>query len=341
MSRSKQPGCTRHFSAENPTPRYTGLPTFFRAPWVDLNASLESILSEVDIGLIGVPYDGGVTNRPGARFGPRQVRAVSAGNVRRVNQATGVAPFDLGLQVADVGDAHVDHPYELTKAHSEIEEHFRRLGNLGLLLVAVGGDHSVTLPILRALATPDASASPHPMGLIHIDAHADTGDNYGGSRFHHGAPFKVATDEGLIDPKRTIQVGIRGSINHPGMWEFSHTSGMRVVPMEEVTQLGCEGVLAEIKRVVGSGPCYVSFDIDALDPAFAPGTGTPEIGGLTSLEAQTLVRGLADFDIRGADLVEVAPPFDSADITSLAGANLTFELLCVAAQAKLRSKGSA
>ena len=204
--------------------------------------------------------------------------------------------------------------------------------------LAVGGDHSVTLPILRALADKHET----PLGLIHIDAHCDTGDGYGGSRFHHGAPFKVAVDEGILDPKRTIQIGIRGTLNNPDMWSFSYESGMTVLPIDECQDV--PNVLREIKSVIGTSgmPTYISFDIDSLDPAFAPGTGTPEIGGLTPLQAQQIIRGLGDkalnLNLVGADCVEVSPPDDVGSLTSLAGANIVFELLCVLRESFFRTQ---
>jgi len=326
-----------------PVPRYAGLTSFFRAPHVDMHARRDD-LSGVDIGLLGVPYDGGCSNQPGARYGPRGVRAQSVSNVRRVNQATGAAPFDSGLRIADLGDAHVSRPFELVGAHDEIEAHMTPLLAAGITPLSVGGDHSISLPLLRAFRAQRGPSAP-PLGLIHVDAHCDTGDDYGGSRFHHGAPFKIAVDEGLIDPKRTVQIGIRGSLAFADVWAFSRASGMRVIGVDECFELGVRGVLAETRRVVGDAPVYLSFDIDALDPAFAPGTGTPEVGGLTTLFAQQLIRGLgatathAPLDLVGADLVEVSPPIDVGELTSLAAANLLFEMLCVTSQAVVRRRG--
>lgn len=302
-------------------PRYVGIPTFFRAP-------LCESLDDTDIGIIGVPFDGGVTSRPGARHGPREVRNQST-MVRMKNQATGISPHEL-CKVADVGDAWVPSPFELTGSHASIQQAFERLHARNILPLAVGGDHSISLPILRAIA------SGRPVGMIHIDAHCDTGDDYMGSRFHHGAPFSRAVEEGLLDPKRTVQIGIRGSINDLDLWKFSHDSGMRVIYMEEFHQLGVEQTMAEARRIVGDGPVYISFDIDSLDPAFAPGTGTPEIGGLSSLEAQLLIRGCQGLQVVGADLVEVSPAFDASGNTALAGANLLFELLCVLSESRAR-----
>ena len=302
-------------------PRYTGLPTFLRAPWTD-------DLANVDIGIVGVPFDGGVTNRPGARHGPREVRNQSS-LIRLNNQATGVAPHSL-CRVADIGDAWVPSPFELQHSHDCIEHYFRLIKAANVMPLAIGGDHSVSLPILRAIAA-DA-----PLAMVHIDAHCDTGDDYMGSKFHHGAPFRRAVDEGLLSPEHVIQIGIRGSVNDSDVWAFSHESGMRVMYMEEFHASGVDAVLQEVHQLIGDRACYVSFDIDSLDPAFAPGTGTPEIGGITTLEAQLLIRGLTGLNLVGADLVEVAPPFDHAGLTAMAAANLMFELLCVLAQCRGR-----
>ena len=307
-------------------PRYTGLRTFLRAPY-------ENDLHRVDLGLVGVPFDGGVTNRPGARYGPSGVRDASQ-MVRTVNQATRVAPYDCDVRICDIGDAVVTSPFELQGSHAEIERAFDECVQRDVWPLAVGGDHSVTLPILRSLR----KRQDEPMGLIHIDAHADTGENYGGSKFHHGAPFARAVEEGLIDPKRTIQIGIRGSIADANQWSFSHESGMRVVYMQEFYETmrspaGVDGIADEIYRVLGdpSAPCYLSVDIDALDPSFAPGTGTPEIGGISTLEMQLLIRSLSRLEnLVGADLVEVSPPFDNTGNTSMTGAMILFEMLCVA-----------
>ena len=299
-------------------PRYSGLASFFRTPLVDQ-------LDGVDIGVIGVPFDGGVTNRTGARHGPRAVREQTT-LVRRYNQATGVGPFDLA-RVADLGDAWLEQPYELTSALKEIQAFFDKVYQSRVVPLSVGGDHSVTLPILRALAKDG------PLGMVHIDAHCDTGDDYLGSRFHHGAPFRRAVEEGLLDPKRVIQIGIRGSLNHPDMWQFSHDTGMRVVYMEEFTDRGWRWAAEEARRVAGSGPTYLSFDVDGLDPVYAPGTGTPESGGLTMVEAQRLIRELAGLDFVGGDVVEVSPPFDPSGLTAQNAANVLFEILCVLALA--------
>jgi guanidinopropionase len=303
-------------------PRYVGLPTFMRAPYA------EQDWSAVDIGLIGVPYDGGVTNRPGARHGPREVRNQSS-LMRRINQATGVCPYELA-RIADIGNAVVERPFVLTEAHEQIGAFYERVLAAGVVPLSVGGDHSISLPILRVLGRD------RPGGMVHIDAHCDTGDDYLGSRFHHGAPFRRAVEEGVLDPSRTIQIGIRGGINERDVWGFSHDSRMRVIYMHEIPDLGLDAVIAEARRVAGDGPTYLSFDIDSIDPAFAPGTGTPEIGGLTSFEAQRLVRGLSGIDVIGGDMVEVSPPFDPSGNTALVGASILFEMLCVTAEAVAR-----
>lgn len=302
-------------------PRYSGIASFFRTPVVD-DATV------VDIGVVGIPFDGGVTNRTGARHGPRAVREQTT-LVRRYNQATGVGPFDL-VRVADLGDAWLESPYELSGALREIEAFFTKLHAAGTVPLSVGGDHSVTLPVLRALGKGE------PLGLVHIDAHCDTGDDYLGSRFHHGAPFRRAVEEGLIDPRRTIQIGIRGSLNQPDMWKFSHDSGMRVIYIEEFNDKGWRWAAEQARQVVGNAPAYLSFDVDALDPVFAPGTGTPEAGGLTMIEAQRLIRELGTLDLIGADVVEVSPPFDTGTLTAQNAANVLFEVLCVLAQAAQR-----
>ena len=312
---------TLDYSDPRQRPRFTGLATFFRMPYEEDFAG-----KGLDIGVCGVPYDGGVTNRPGPRHGPREVRNQSS-LIRGINQATGAKPFD-DCNVADIGDAWIEKPFELVGAHNEIQDYFTKVKAAGIRPLTCGGDHSVSLPILRALAKDG------PVGMIHIDAHADTGDDYGGSRFHHGAPFKVAVDEGLLDPNRVAQIGIRGTLYSEDMWKFSYDSGMRVMLMEEVEEKGWRAAMGEALQFVGDGPIYVSFDIDSLDPAFAPGTGTPEAGGLTMREAQGMIRMLKGQNIIGADMVEVSPPFDTGGITALNGATVMFELLCVMAAAK-------
>lgn len=322
MDPLKQPQRYPEMADPQAQPRYVGIPTFFRCPHTQ-------DLSACDVGLIGVPFDGGVTNRAGTRHGPREVRNQSS-LLRRYNAATGAGPF-ANARVRDLGDCWIEQPYELVGAQAEIEAFYRRVVGAGVVPVSVGGDHSITLPILRAVA---ASG---PLGLVHIDAHGDTGDDYMGSRFHHGAPFRRAVEEGLIDPARTIQIGLRGTSTVPGgMWEYSERAGMRVMPMDEVHDRGWRWAVEEALRVAGSGPCYLSFDIDSLDPVWAPGTGTPEAGGLSSIEALRMMRGLMGLDVVGADLVEVSPPFDLGGLTAFHGASVLFEILCLAVEARTR-----
>ncbi|MDE2514915.1 MAG: agmatinase [Rhodospirillales bacterium] len=309
----KQP--TRYHDLADPQalPRHTGIASFFRAP-------IATAAEEADIAIIGIPFDGGVTHRSGCRHGPRAVREQSC-LLRRIN-ADGVAPF-RNTRVRDLGDCWLEFPYELQGALDEIAGFYQRVLGAGAVPLSVGGDHSVSLPVLRAVA------AHRPVGMIHIDAHCDTGDDYMGSRFHHGAPFRRAVEEGLLDPARVIQIGIRGTTNDPAMWRFSRDSGMRVLGMDEFQDRGWQFALAEARRVAGSGPVYLSFDIDSLDPAEAPGTGTPEAGGIRVIEALRLLRGLAGLDFVGADLVEVAPPFDHGSITAFNGASILFEELCL------------
>jgi guanidinopropionase len=299
-------------------PRHTGIASFFRAPIAENPA-------DADIALIGVPFDGGVTHRSGARHGPRAVRDQST-LLRRINAATGVAPFSRA-RVRDLGDCWLEFPYELSGALDEIATYFREVHAAGAVPLSVGGDHSISLPILRAIA------EHRPVGMVHIDAHCDTGDDYMGSRFHHGAPFRRATEEGLLDPKRVIQIGIRGSTNDPDLWGFSLRSGMRVLAMEEFDDKGWRYAAEEAQRVAGGGPVYLSFDIDSLDPSQAPGTGTPEAGGITVLQALRLLRALRGIDFVGGDLVEVSPPFDVGSLTAFNGASVLFEILCLLTEA--------
>ena len=313
----KQPAKYQDFRDPQAHPRYTGIASFFRAP-------PSQALEEVDIGIIGVPFDGGVTNRSGTRHGPRAVREQST-LLRRINSVTRVMPFATA-RVRDLGDCWIEQPYELETALREIEGFLRTVTGAGVVPLSVGGDHSISLPILRAVAANG------PVGMVHIDAHCDTGDDYMGSRFHHGAPFRRAVDEGLLDPARVIQIGIRGTTNDPDMWGFSQRSGMRVLPMDEFADKGWRFAAQEAKRVVGEGPVYLTFDIDSLDPSQAPGTGTPEAGGITALEALRLLRELRGIDFVGGDLVEVAPPFDVGSLTAFNGASVLFEILCLLAE---------
>lgn len=297
-------------------PRYTEIATFMRAP---LAHSLEG----VDIGLIGVPTDLGVTNRPGARHGPREIRNASS-LMRTVNLALGVNPYSL-CRIADLGDVRLSHRFDLEKQVEEIAAFYRKVHAAGVRPVSAGGDHSITYPIFKAIA------AAQPIGMVHIDAHCDTWGEFYGSKFTHGAPFRLAVEDGLLDPKRTIQIGIRGGQNFMDGIEFSLSHGMRVVFMDEFAALGVERVIAEALKIVGDGPTYISFDVDGLDPVYAPGTGTPEIGGITTLEALRLLRGLRGLNLIGGDVVEVAPPYDQTGNTALVGASIMFEIICLIA----------
>ena len=287
--------------------------------------------AEVDIALVGVPYDGATENRPGPRHGPREIRNMSS-FIRAVHHATRINPHAL-CRVADLGDVAFSNPFDIEASHADITAFYRTLHAAGVAPLSAGGDHSVSLPILRAVAAGG------PVGMVHIDAHTDTCDEEFGEKFTHGTPFRRAVEEGLLDPKRTVQIGIRGTQNSEESWDFSLESGMRVIFIEEFTRLGVDAVIAEARRVVGEGPVYVSFDIDSLDPAFAPGTGTPEVGGMTPIEAQALLRGLRGLALIGGDVVEVSPPFDPSGNTALVGATMMYEILCVLAEAVARRKG--
>ena len=298
-------------------PRYCGIPTFMRTPY-------ETDLSKVDIALVGVPYDGAVEARSGARQGPRQIRDMSS-MMRAIHHVTRINPYEL-CRIADVGDVHFKQIFDVEASHADIKDLYDNLHLSGVVPLSAGGDHSITLPIMRAIA------ADYPVGLVHIDAHTDCCNEEMNSKYSHGTPFRRAVEEGLLDPRRTIQIGIRGAANSDECWEFGPNHGIRIVYIEEFNKLGIDQVLAEVKRVVGEGPTYVSFDIDSIDPAFAPGTGTPEIGGLTSIEAQGLIRGLRGLNLVGADVVEVSPPFDSSGTTALIAATIMYEILCVLAE---------
>ena len=299
-------------------PRYSGIATFMRTPLVQDP-------SGIDIALIGVPYDGAVEGRSGARHGPREIRNMSS-MIRTIHHATRINPYKL-CNIADMGDVPFTNVYRPEEVHNDIMNYYKKVHEAGVVPLSAGGDHSISLPILRVLG------KEIPVGLVHIDAHTDTNDTEMGFKFSHGTPFRRAVEEGTLDAKRTVQIGIRGTQNSEESWDFSIESGMRVIFMEEFTALGVNGVIDQVRLVVGDGPVYISFDIDGLDPAFAPGTGTPEIGGMTTVEAQTLLRGLRGLNLIGADVVEVAPPFDPSGNTALVAATIMFEILCLLAEA--------
>ena len=312
---------TRRFRpvSGNVLPRFAGIPTFMRLPHV----SLEDIGDDIDIALLGIPWDGGTTNRPGARHGPRQMRDLST-LMRNVHHVSGLQPFELA-NCADIGDTPVN-PIDLEDTLARVERFVGEIHAKNITTLAAGGDHLVSLPILRAIGGDD-------VGMVHFDAHTDTWDRYfGESRYTHGTPFRRAIEEKLLDPKRIVQIGIRGGLYTPGDKEWGLAQGIRVIEIEEVFDLGVEGVVREARHVVGNGRVYVSFDVDALDPVYAPGTGTPEIGGMTTAQAQGMIRGLRGLDLVGADVVEVAPPFDPSGNTALVAVTIMFELLCLLAE---------
>lgn len=304
-------------------PRFAGLPTFMRLPVAEP--------SQVDIAIIGVPFDLGTTNRAGTRHGPRELRNQSS-LMRRVHHVTGLSPYDRA-RVADCGDVIID-PFDLMRSLDIITAHYEAVRAAGALPLTAGGDHLISLPILRGLAKNG------PVGLIQFDAHSDTYDTFfNGSKYTHGTPFRRAIEEGLVDPKRFVQIGLRGAISDAGNYDYAREVGVRIIFIEEFMERGIADVMAEARAIVGDAPTYVTFDIDGIDPSQAPGTGTPEIGGFSTREAQAMVRLLDGLDIIGADLVEVAPPFDPSGLTALTGATILFELLCILAGA-VEKKGA-
>ena len=244
---------------------------------------------------------------------------------RATHHVTRVNPYEL-CNVADVGDVPFHQVYDHEAVNADITAFYSRIHAAGVIPLSAGGDHSVTYPILKGLVTGE------PVGLIHIDAHTDTWDEFSGSKFMHGTPFRRAHEDGLIDAARTIQIGIRGAQNTDEGWDYSLKTGMRVVFIEEFAERGVNAIIDEARRIVGDRPAYISFDVDGLDPVYAPGTGTPEVGGITTLEAQQLLRGLRGLNLMGGDVVEVAPPFDPTGNTSLVGATLMYEILCLLAE---------
>jgi len=297
---------------------YSGIPTFLGLPSAATAAGLE-------VAVVGVPSDLGVSNRTGARFGPRAVRTIER-----------IGPYHPGqknvpkakVKAADIGDVPFRSRFSLEQTLADIEAFYDDLKKQGVRPLSVGGDHSVTYPILKALGRD------RPVGLVHIDAHCDTMGAFDDSKFHHGGPFRLAVLDGVLDPERTIQIGIRGAANV--FWEFSYASGMTVIEIEEFTDLGVAAVAERARTVVGDGPVYVSVDVDGFDPAFAPGTGTPEVGGITPREGIALLRALTGLYIIGADVVEVAPQYDPTTNTAQLAAQLLFEELALLAASPAR-----
>lgn len=309
-------------------PRFAGVPSFMRLPVVGLD---DPRLAEVEMGLIGVPWDAGTTNRPGPRHGPRQMRDYST-MIRRINQASRIDPFAL-VNCADLGDVG-PNPADLMDSMERITAFYQSVNGAGVAPMSIGGDHLCSLPILRGLA------ADRPLGMVHFDAHTDLFESYfGGFKYTHGTPFRRAIEEGLLDPKRVVQIGIRGTMYDGEDLEFAASAGVRVILIEEFFERGVADVMREAREIVGKEPTYCSFDIDFIDPAYAPGTGTPEIGGPTSFQAQECVRGMRGMNLVGADLVEVSPPFDASGGTAWLGISMAFEIMCVMAEAIAKRKG--
>jgi agmatinase len=299
------------------SPRFGQIATFMLLPAVESPA-------ELDVALLGIPFDGGTSYRTGARFGPRAIREQSS-LIRPWHPVLKVHPFER-LRVADVGDVDVV-PISIERTYEAVTRRIDEITGAGAIPLAVGGDHSVTLPVLRSLSRRHGR-----LGLVHFDSHPDTWDEYFGSKFFHGTPFRRAVEEGLLEPRRMIQIGIRGPLYGADDFAFHDQHGIEVVRVETVKEQGTAWVASRLERLRG-GPVYCSFDIDAVDPAYAPATGTPEVGGLTSYEALVLVRALQGLALVGADVVEVSPPYDGpGQITSLLAANLLFEFVSLLAR---------
>jgi len=298
----------------NQMPRFGGPATFMRLPSAENARGL-------DVGFVGVPFDIGASNRVGTRFGPRQIRAESC-LIRPYNMATRAAPFD-SLQVADIGDVAIN-TFNIAESMRIIEAAYDEILAEGCIPMTLGGDHTIALPILRVLAKKYG-----PVGMVHVDAHADINDEMFGEKVAHGTPFRRAVEEGLLDGTRVAQIGLRATGYAADDFDWSRAQGFRVVQAEECWHKSLDPLMVEIVEQLGAGPVYLSFDIDGLDPSCAPGTGTPEIGGLTTIQAIEIIRGCRGLDLVGCDLVEVSPPYDTSGNTSLVAANLLFEMLCV------------
>jgi guanidinopropionase len=298
-------------------PRFAGVPTFMRLPHVSLD---EARIQDVEIGIIGVPWDSGTTNRPGPRHGPRQLRDAST-MIRAEHPVSGVRPYER-LNCADLGDVSIN-PADIEDSMNRITTFYNKVLEKGIKPLTAGGDHLTSLPVLRALADKG------PLGMIHFDSHTDLFHSYfDGTMFTHGTPFRRAIEENLLNPKRVVQIGIRGTQYDSEDLDFANSVGIRVIKIEEFFDRGIQDVMAEAREIVGEKETYISYDIDFIDPAFAPGTGTPEVGGPNSYEALKVVRELTGVKIVGADVVEVSPPFDPSSNTAFLGVSIMFELLC-------------
>ncbi len=301
-------------------PRFAGVPTFMRLPHLTLD---DPRCSDVDVGIIGIPWDSGTTNRPGPRHGPRQLRDMST-MIRAQNGATNVRPFEA-LNCADLGDVG-PNPADIQDSMDRITAFYADVKAKNIIPLTAGGDHLSSLPVLRALAADS------PVGMIHFDSHTDLFHSYfGGTMYTHGTPFRRAVEEGLLDPKRVVQIGIRGTAYDTEDLDFAESVGIRIIRIEELFERGIASVMAEARDIVGDQDTYLSYDIDFVDPTFAPGTGTPEVGGPNSFQALQVVRELAGVNIIGADLVEVSPPFDTSGGTAFLGVSIMFEMLCILA----------
>ncbi|MEM6668045.1 MAG: agmatinase [Pseudomonadota bacterium] len=308
-------------------PRFAGVPTFMRLPHVPFD---HPDFADVEIGLIGAPWDGGTTNRPGPRHGPRQLRDLST-MIRTLHPVTGVNPY-AKTNCADLGDV-APNPADVQDSLTRMVAFYEQVAAAGVAPMTAGGDHLVSLPILRALG------KDQPLAMIHFDSHTDLYDSYfGGFRYTHGTPFRRAIEEGVLEPSKVVQIGLRGTQYDGEDMAFGESVGVRMIKIEEFFERGVDDVMAEARAIVGDHPTYVSYDIDFVDPAFAPGTGTPEIGGPNSFQAQQVCRHLYGLNLVGADLVEVSPPFDPAGTTAWLGASLMFELLCALADAVARRR---
>ncbi|MFN3844795.1 MAG: agmatinase [Paracoccaceae bacterium] len=308
MSRFNQP------LGGNDMPRFAGPATMMRLPTAESYDGL-------NVGFIGIPMDHGTSNRPGTRLGPRQIRDESR-MLRPFNMATGAAPFDY-LQVADLGDVPIN-TFDLKKTVDIITTHYDAVLAAGVIPLTLGGDHTLTWPVLRAIKRKHG-----PVALIHVDAHADINDTMFGEKVAHGCPFRRAWEDDCLINDKVFQIGLRGTGYSPDDFDWSRKQGWTVVPAEDCWYRSLKPLMQEVRAKIGDAPVYLSFDIDSLDPAFAPGTGTVEPGGLSIWQGLEIVRGCAGLNLVGGDLVEVSPPYDPSGNTALVGANLLYEMLCV------------
>lgn len=305
-------------------PVYSGIPTFWRTKSCQY-------FTEIDIALAGYPVDL-ASGIPGARMGPRAIRDKSSYTGGYMNHYNGIIPFDI-CKVADVGDVPLKNSYSIEEIHGDTEDFFKEIWDDGAYPITAGGDHSGTYPILKAIG------EDKPVGLVHFDAHCDTARAINGGKNSSGSILYHAVEEGVLDPRRTVQIGIRGPMEP--LWDFSYESGMRVLHIEEFRQMGVLKVIEEIKRVIGKGPTYITIDIDALDPAYAPATEVPTPGGLTSFEMQQIIRGLQGSNLVGGDVMELSPPLDGANgVTAITCAFMMFEILCVVADSVASKKNT-